>query len=86
MSWLKGHGTVYGIQYYTVMPTMWDKRSDWNSMMAWCEETFGPTGDLWKETKSLTPGPNQRWYANNSKFWFIEEKDLNWFVLRWMHE
>jgi hypothetical protein len=63
---------------------MWDKRSDWNTMMTWCEETFGPTGSLWAETKSLTPEPNQRWYANNSRFWFLEEKDLNWFVLRWM--
>jgi hypothetical protein len=84
MPWLTGNGTIYGKQYYTIMPPMWDKRSDWNTMMTWCEETFGPTGSLWAETKSLTPEPNRRWYANNSKFWFLEEKDLNWFVLRWM--
>ena len=84
MPWLTSHGTVYGKRYHTIMPPMWDKRSDWNTMMTWCEETFGPTGSLWAETKSLTPEPNQRWYANNSRFWFLEEKDLNWFVLRWM--
>ena len=82
MPWLTSHGTVYGKQYYTIMPPMFE--SDWPDMELWCEQTFGPTGDLWKERKNLTPEPNQRWYANNSKFWFLEEKDLNWFILRWM--
>jgi len=82
MPWLKSSGTIYGKRYYTIAPPMWE--SDWNSMMTWCEETFGTTGDLWKETKSLTPEPNQRWYANNAKFWFKEEKDFNWFVMKWM--
>lgn len=84
MPWLTGSGTVYGIEYHTIAPPMWE--SDWNTMMQWCEETFGPTGSLWKETKNLTPEPNKRWYANNAKFWFREEKDLNWFVMRWMNE
>jgi len=82
MPWLTASGTVYGKRYYTVAPPMWE--SDWPAMELWCEETFGPTGSLWRETKNLTPETNQRWYANNSKFWFLDEKDLNWFVLRWM--
>jgi hypothetical protein len=81
MPWLTGHGTVYSKQYYTIAPPMWE--SDWNAMMKWCEDTFGPTGNLWRETKNLAPEPNQRWYANNAKFWFLEEKDFNWFILRW---
>jgi hypothetical protein len=24
-----------------------------------------------------------RWYMNNSKFWFRDKKDLEWFLLRW---
>ena len=82
MPWLKASGTVYGKRYHTIAPPM--RESNWPAMMAWCVETFGPTGDLWKEAKSLTPEPNQRWYANNAKFWFLEEKDFNWFVMRWM--
>ena len=82
MPWLRATGTVYGKQYYTISPPMFE--SNWPDMELWCEETFGPTGSLWKERKNLTPEPNQRWYANDSKFWFLEEKDLNWFVLRWM--
>ena len=82
MPWLTASGTVYGKRYYTIAPPMGE--SDWAAMMTWCEETYGPTGNLWRETKNLTPEPNQRWYANNAKFWFKEEKDFNWFVLRWM--
>lgn len=26
--------------------------------------------------------PDQRWYANNAKFWFRNPKDRDWFVLR----
>jgi hypothetical protein len=39
--------------------------------------TFGPSAEdgVWT--------PDQRWYANNSKFWFREEKDLEWFMLKW---
>jgi len=82
MPWLRATGTVYGKRYYTISPPMFE--SNWPDMELWCAETFGPTGSLWKERKNLTPEPNQRWYANDSKFWFLEEKDLNWFVLRWM--
>jgi hypothetical protein len=78
---LLGHGTVYGAQYYTVAPAM--GLMPWREMETWCEETFGKTGSLWQETKNLTPGPHRRWYMNNSKFWFREEADRSWFVLRW---
>jgi len=52
-------------------------------MMLWCRNQFGETGSLWRETKNLTPEPNQRWYANDRKFWFLNEADLLMFVLRW---
>lgn len=46
-------------------------------MIAWVVETFGPTA----LDGVFTPG--QRWYVNNAKFWFREEKDLLIFLLRW---
>jgi hypothetical protein len=70
-------GRVYGARYLTVHP---NNGSQWNEMMEWTVETFGPSGT------PENPGcwsPNQRWYANNSKFWFREAKDRDWFVLRW---
>jgi hypothetical protein len=70
-------GRVYDARYLTVHPT---NGSRWNEMMAWMIETFGPSGT------PENPGcwsPDQRWYANNAKFWFREEKDRNWFVLKW---
>ena len=67
-------GRVYGARYLTVHP---NNGSRWNEMMAWMVSTFGPSAEngVWT--------PNMRWYANNSKFWFREEKDLTMFILRW---
>jgi hypothetical protein len=67
-------GRVYGARYLTVHP---NTGSRWNEMMAWMTDTFGPTAEdgVWT--------PDQRWYANNSKFWFRDTKDLEWFVLKW---
>lgn len=77
MGWHKleiGEGRVYGARYLTVHA---NSNNNWNEMMAWMINTFGPTAHdgVWT--------PNMRWYANNAKFWFRNEKDLNWFVLRW---
>jgi hypothetical protein len=77
MGWHKlelGEGRVYGARYLTVHPgNGWH----WNEMMAWMIETFGPTAHdgVWT--------PNMRWYANNARFWFRNEKDLTMFILRW---
>lgn len=67
-------GRVYGSRYLTVHPS---NESAWNEMMAWMVDTFGPTAHdgVWT--------PNMRWYANNAKFWFRNQKDRDWFVLRW---
>jgi hypothetical protein len=67
-------GTVYGSRYLTVHP---ENGWHWNEMMDWMVKTFGPTAHdgVWT--------PNQRWYANNSKFWFRNEADRTLFILRW---
>ena len=49
----------------------------WEDMIAWTTQTFGPT------PKDGVWTPNARWYVNNARFWFKEEKDREWFVLRW---
>ena len=74
-------GRVFGARYHTVEPKFsyppgWYNQG-WNDMMAWCVETFGPTAHdgVWT--------PSMRWYANNSKFWFRHQKDLDWFILKW---
>ena len=77
MGWHKlelSAGRVYGSRYLTVHPTnSWQ----WNEMMDWMVKTFGPSAcdGVWT--------PNMRWYANNAKFWFRNEKDLTLFILRW---
>ena len=45
-------------------------------------EMFGPSkGSIWFDKRA--PDPGERWYANNSKFWFRNKQDLEWFLLRW---
>jgi hypothetical protein len=77
-------GRLSGARYWTVHPVIsWDLGGDWGNvdswqaMMEWCIETFGPgpADGVW------TPGA--RWYANSAKFWFRDEKDRAWFILRW---
>jgi len=67
-------GRVYGARYLTVHPSNSWK---WNEMMEWMVDTFGPSAvdGVWT--------PNMRWYANDAKFWFRNEKDLTMFILRW---
>jgi hypothetical protein len=74
--------TVSGTQYQTAMPSWNPSRHgwhnpEWNEMIEWCVQMFGPTAKdgVW------TPG--ERWYANNAKFWFRDEADLLMFILRW---
>jgi hypothetical protein len=73
-------GDVYGNTYYVVQvdgrPTYGDY-SIWEDMIGWVTKTFGPTAPdgVWT--------PNMRWYVNNARFWFRDEKDREWFILRW---
>lgn len=77
-------GRVFGARYYTVHPVpSWDLTYDWggvdawNDMMEWMVETFGPA------PKEGVFEPGGRWYANNARFWFRNEQDRNWFLLKW---
>ena len=70
-------GTVYEQEYLTAQPAQPLSGAKWKEMEEWMGETFGPTAHdgVWT--------PNMRWYMNNSKFWFRDKKDLEWFLLRW---
>jgi hypothetical protein len=77
-------GRVFGARYWLVHPVpSWNLIGDWggidawHKMVEWCVEVFGPTplDGVW------TPGA--RWYANNARFYFRNEADRDWFLLRW---
>lgn len=71
-------GTVYGSRYYCVQPI----GGNWWEMEKWCKATMGNAGDnMWGDDKA--PAPARRWYMNNRKFWFREEKDRTMFVMKW---
>ena len=71
-------GTVYGARYYTAQPV----GGNWREMEAWCYDTFGNSREnIWGEKEA--PEPAQRWYMNNRKFWFRDDRDRMIFVLKW---
>jgi hypothetical protein len=41
----------------------------------WCKEQFGP--------HPQRPDAWSRWYVSHTKVYFRDQKDHNWFVLRW---
>ena len=70
-------GTVFGKRYYTVEPV----GGNWIAMEKWCTETFGDPSSVWnafKESDQLG-----RWYMNDRRFWFRNERDRNWFIMKW---
>ena len=83
MELILAEGKVCGEKYYTVYPSLdWvvyneNSRWLWKHVEDWCKDTYGPTpvDGVWT--------PHMRWYMNNSKFWFRDKKDLEWFVLKW---
>ena len=71
-------GTVYGSRYYCIEPV----GGSWPKMELWCMEAFGTTtGSIWGE--KAAPEPAMRWYMNNRKFWFRNQKDQLMFVMKW---
>jgi hypothetical protein len=73
-------GTVYGNRYHCVEPV----GGNWREMEAWCGETYGTHGGaIWGQDPNKAPLPNERWYMNNRKFWFRNEKDRTMFIMRW---
>ena len=75
-----GQGTAFDQTYYTIYVngrTVYGDYSIWEDMIVWATETFGPT------PKDGVWTPNARWYVNNARFWFKEERDREWFLLRW---
>ena len=76
--------TVYGRPYYTILVPNGGK--EWGTQVRWCDEQFGQT------TSSITHAegaskrmslPNERWYTHDDHFWFRDEADYIWFMLRW---
>lgn len=70
-------GTVFGTKYYTVEPI----GGNWLEMETWALETFGPASSVWEGT--FTTKDAGHWYMNDRRFWFREQKDRDWFILRW---
>ena len=75
-------GRFHGSRFYCIEPI----GGNWMDMEVWCIKTFGPSAEVWdiKTTNESFIWPeNGRWYKNNRKFWFRNEKDRTMSILRW---
>ena len=71
-------GKVYGARYYTAQPI----GGNWRNMEDWVIDTMGAsTGSVWADNPA--PNSGERWYANDRRFWFREERDRTMFLMRW---
>jgi hypothetical protein len=71
---------IYSVPKYKFSRAKWyeaDHRyDDYDDVMAWCTEHFGP--------RPRYPDAWTRWYdIHIDRIRFRDEKDYNWFVLRW---
>lgn len=71
-------GKVFGARYYTIEPV----GGNWKHMEDWCKQAFGNPAEVWEAQDFMWPEVG-RWYMNNRKFWFRNEKDRDWFIIRW---
>ena len=79
-----GQSTYMDTQYYTVEPV----GGNWLAMETWCVDTFGDRSNVWDITTSysdeqLAWRERGRWYANDRRFWFRNERDRTVFILKW---
>ena len=81
----KPNSTVFGIKYHIVPIAMGGRY--YAKQIDWCTEVFGETAtSYWKDPGPTQWKPNERWYANGDYFWFREEKDKMWYLVRWGYE
>ena len=79
-----GQRTYMKTLYYTVEPV----GGNWLAMETWCVDTFGDRSNVWDITTSYSGEPptwreRGRWFANDRRFWFRNERDRTMFILRW---
>ena len=65
---------------YVKVSPLWSNNQNpftiWLSMELWCQEQYGTPGTLWDK---ISP----RYIFNNSGFYFRDQEDLVFFILRW---
>jgi hypothetical protein len=78
---IKSTGSVYGIPYKIIQypeDHSYKNQEFLRPINLWCWDTFGQRGEVYDG-----PGIPHRWYYQRNVFWFRDERDYEWFILRW---
>lgn len=54
-----------------------EHRVQWFEIEDWCYKKFG------ERPMNEWPTAGDRWFANDRRFWFRDERDLSLFLMRW---
>jgi hypothetical protein len=71
-----GDRRIHGSRFYTVEPL----GGNWLEMQQWAYAIYGEPSHLWLSPDDLV---QCRWFANDRKFWFRNERDRTLFILKW---
>lgn len=78
---LEVSNVIYGDTTYIKVSPLWSNNQNpftiWTSMELWCQEQYGTAGTPWD---NISP----RYIINNSGFYFRDQKDLVFFMLKWV--
>lgn len=78
----KPNSTVFGAEYHITPIAMGGMQ--YARQLDWCTENFGRSSSSdWNKEGRQPWQSGQRWYANGDYFWFREEKDKMWYLLKW---
>lgn len=69
---------IQGKFYHTVRPKDYQ---NWMEIEVWAHKVYGPASNVWKIVEADEHGG--RWYVNNGRFWFRDQRDITTFLLRW---
>lgn len=69
---------VFDAPYLSVEPV----GGNWKEMEEWAREVYGEPAEYWQTHEFMWPDMG-RWYMNDRKFIFRDEKDRTMFILKW---
>ena len=80
---------IHGEPYHTVRPTAVIRIEQWDHMLSWAQQQFGTAcnfepGCVGQRVQVSSVG--ERYYVDNTRFWFRHSRDRDCFVAHWTEE
>lgn len=80
---------IHGEPYHTVRPTAVIRIEQWDHMLSWAQQQFGTACNFEPGCvgqRVQVPSVGERYYVDNTRFWFRHSRDRDCFVAHWTEE